>query len=186
MVVRSAQERSSSRGLGRTFEISHQTALNWIKKKAESLPDIVTTLVPAKKSDILELDELWSYVYCKAFKRWIWIALCRRTRQIVSYFVGDRSKETCREFWNLIPPEYRRCRSYSDFWEAYASVVTTGKHQMVGKESGQTNHVERWNNTLRQRICRFVRKTLSFSKSDEMHELYLHLFIYNYNVSLKF
>jgi transposase-like protein len=33
MVVRAAQERSSSRGLARTFGISHQAALNWIKKK---------------------------------------------------------------------------------------------------------------------------------------------------------
>lgn len=32
MVVRAAQERSSSRGLKRIFGISHQTALNWIKK----------------------------------------------------------------------------------------------------------------------------------------------------------
>ncbi|MEK7256401.1 MAG: IS1 family transposase [Bacteroidota bacterium] len=38
--------------------------------------------------------------------------------------------------------------------------------------------------TLRQRICRFVRKTLSFSKSDEMQESYLHLFVYDYNLSL--
>lgn len=33
VVVRAAQERTSSRGLARTFGISHQTALNWIKKK---------------------------------------------------------------------------------------------------------------------------------------------------------
>lgn len=32
-VVRAAQERSSSRGLARTFGISHVTALRWIKKK---------------------------------------------------------------------------------------------------------------------------------------------------------
>ncbi|MBX2892459.1 MAG: IS1 family transposase [Saprospiraceae bacterium] len=32
------------------------------KKKAQSLPDIVTTLLPAKKKDVLELDELWSFV----------------------------------------------------------------------------------------------------------------------------
>ena len=32
-VLRAAQERSSSRGLKRIFGISHQTALNWIKKK---------------------------------------------------------------------------------------------------------------------------------------------------------
>ena len=44
--------------------------------------------------------------------------------------------------------------------------------------------MERRNGTLRMRVCRLVRKTLSSSKSDEMHELYLRLFIYNYNLSL--
>ena len=37
-VIRAAQERSSSRGLARTFGISHQTALNWIKKKPKISP----------------------------------------------------------------------------------------------------------------------------------------------------
>jgi transposase-like protein len=32
MVVRAAQERTSSRGLARTFGIGHTTALKWIKK----------------------------------------------------------------------------------------------------------------------------------------------------------
>ncbi|MGB3547655.1 MAG: IS1 family transposase, partial [Saprospiraceae bacterium] len=49
---------------------------------------------------------------------------------------------------------------------------------------GQTNHVERWNCTLRQRVGRFVRKSLSFSKCEEMNELMLKLFIHNYNTSL--
>lgn len=31
-LLRASQERSSARGLGRTFGVSHQTALNWIKK----------------------------------------------------------------------------------------------------------------------------------------------------------
>ncbi|OQY23616.1 MAG: hypothetical protein B6I35_03265 [Anaerolineaceae bacterium 4572_32.2] len=39
--------------------------------------------------------------------------------------------------------------------------------------------MERWNNTLRQRLARFVRKTPSFSKSGVYHKavlkLYLHL-----------
>ena len=51
-----------------------------------------------------------------------------------------------------------------------------------GKESGQTAHVERWNNTLRQRIGRFVRKTLSFSKCVKMHEYALLLFLHRYNL----
>ena len=39
-------------------------------------------------------------------------------------------------------------------------------------------------NTLRQRLARFVRQTLSFSKSAEMHELCLPLFLLRYNLSL--
>jgi len=50
------------------------------------------------------------------------------------------------------------------------------------KRRGRTAHVERWNNTLRQRLGRFVRKTLSFSKSDTFHELALKLFIHDYNL----
>ncbi len=38
LVVKAAQERSSSRGLARTFGISHQTALRWIKKKPNLCP----------------------------------------------------------------------------------------------------------------------------------------------------
>ncbi|MCP4422125.1 MAG: IS1 family transposase, partial [Chloroflexi bacterium] len=53
-----------------------------------------------------------------------------------------------------------------------------------GKESGETAHVERWNNTLRQRISRYVRKTLSFSKTDKFHHLITKWFIYEYNLSL--
>ncbi|MBA2244786.1 MAG: IS1 family transposase [Gemmatimonadetes bacterium] len=51
------------------------------------------------------------------------------------------------------------------------------------KSSGRTNHVERWNLTLRQRLGRFVRRTLSFSKSDHMHEISLRLFLHEYNRS---
>ena len=31
-------------------------------------------------------------------------------------------------------------------------------------------HIERWNNTLRQHLARFVRKTLSFSKYIHWHD----------------
>ena len=72
-------------------------------------------------------------------------------------------------------------RTYSDFWDTYRKVFPENTHQSVGKESGQTNHIERWNNTLRQRLSRFVRKTLSFSKSDRFHEAALKLFIHRYN-----
>ena len=58
------------------------------------------------------------------------------------------------------------------------------EHQSVGKETGETAHVERWNNTLRQRLGRFVRRTLSFSKSDVYYEAALKVFIHEYNENL--
>ncbi|MBC7448194.1 MAG: IS1 family transposase, partial [Hymenobacteraceae bacterium] len=99
------------------------------------------------------------------------IALCRRIRQVVAYFIGDRNGASYRAFWERIPASYKRGFTVSDYWKTCRQVIRTGRHFSVGKESGETNHVDRWNNTLRQRIGRFVRKTLSFSKSDEMHEL---------------
>ena len=131
----------------------------------------------------LELDELWSFVSKKANKRWVWIALCRLTRQVVAYVIGDRSEKSCRELWEQIPEAYRVGDGYTDFWEAYKKVIPAQQHTAVGKESGQTAHVERWNNTLRQRLARFVRKTLSFSKTDEMHEICLRLFLHRYNLA---
>jgi len=145
---------------------------------------VTQTLLDHQPGDVLELDELWSFVYQKSNQCWIWIALCKRTRQIVSWVMGARDEERCQALWDLVPPAYKKCMVYSDFYAAYEKVLVGYAHQCVGKDSGLTNHVERWNGTLRQRICRFVRRTLSFSKSEYMHELYLKLFIHSYNTSL--
>jgi len=118
----------------------------------------------------------------KQNQRWVWLALCKGTRQIVACVVGGWGEATCKQLWNTIPANYKQGVFYSDFWRAYQAVIPETQHQAVGKDSGLTNHVERFNNTLRQRLSRFVRKTLSFSKSDYMHLICLHLFLVRYNL----
>ena len=152
------------------------------QKKVAALPAHSQTLV-VPETATLELDELWSFVLKKARKRWIWLALCRQTRQIVAFVIGDRSEQTCCRLWQAIPEAFRRAQCYTDFWEAYANVLPTEQHTAVGKDSGETAHIERWNLTLRQRLARFVRRTLPFSKSLVMHEACLRLFIHRYNCS---
>jgi insertion element IS1 protein InsB len=132
----------------------------------------------------MTLPEMWSFVWSKVHKRWVWLALCRNTRQVVGYVIGDRSEETCKKLWALIPEAYRQGTCYSDFWQAYQAVIPDEQHEAVGKETGETAHIERFNNTIRQRLARFVRKTLSFSKSGEMHELCLRLFLFRYNLEI--
>ena len=49
-----------------------------------------------------ELDERWSFVARKRDQAWVWVALCRRTRQVVACVIGDRSEVTCRRLWHAI------------------------------------------------------------------------------------
>lgn len=181
-ILRAYQERSSMRGVKRIFGVTYRTLKRWLLEADQQQPSLPETLVDPEPDDVLELDELWSFVYRKSNKQWVWIVLCRRTRQVVAFYVGDHSDDSCRRLWEQVPEAYKQCHSYSDFWQAYERVMDAQTHQSVGKETGQTAHVERWNNTLRQRLARFVRQTLSFSKSEFMHKLVLKLFIIRYNL----
>jgi insertion element IS1 protein InsB len=75
--------------------------------------------------------------------------------------------------------------SKTTFWKAYQAAIPSQQHQPGGKETGETAHIERFNNTLRQRLARFVRKTLSFSKSLLMHEICLSWFVWRYNMDIR-
>ena len=61
-------------------------------------------------------------------------------------------------------------------------MIPTAQHAAAGKGTGETAPVERCNNTLRQRLGQFVRKTLSFSKCDRRHDTRLKLFLHRYNL----
>jgi insertion element IS1 protein InsB len=176
-------ERLSLRGLERLLGICRRTLQRWLVQWMAAVPPLETGLLPARLEDVLELDELWSFVGKKTEQRWVWLALCRRTRQVVAYWVGDRSQESALELWLRIPADYRHCASVSDGWTAYAAVFNAQTHRSLEDPNGETNHVERWFNTLRQRLARFVRKTLAFSKRDDLHEGLLRLFIDDYHRS---
>jgi IS1 family transposase len=134
----------------------------------------------------LQLDELWSFVGNKRRKQWIWLAMDAQTRAIVGVYVGNRSRRSAERLWKSLPPVYRQCAvCYTDFWDAYVEVLPSKRHQAVGKDSGKTNYIERFNNTLRQRVGRLVRKALSFSKKLENHIGAIWYFIHHYNMSLR-
>ena len=133
----------------------------------------------------LQCDEAWSFVGSKGNKQWIWLALDAKTREIVGVYIGSRAREGVRGLWNSLPAVYRQCAvTYTDFWSAYEEVFPSQRHQAVGKESGLTSLIERFNNTMRQRISRLVRKALSFSKKLENHIGAIWYFIHHYNASL--
>ena len=183
-ILKAAQERVSLRGIERIFNVCRQTVAKWIKAYLKRLPVLADTLLLYEVGDVLEIDELWSFVLEKEQKRWVWVALCRRTRQIIAFYIGKRDQNAARQLEQRIPYPYTLCPMYTDQFLSYQGILPEHLHWAKEKKSGATSHIERWNNTLRQRLARFVRKTLSFSKSDIMHRIMLECFIIEHNLQL--
>ena len=118
----------------------------------------------------IAVDELWSFIGCKAQPWWVWLAQDSRTRQVVGMAVGDRDEFSGRCRYESLPSAYQqRTIVATDLLAVYQSIVPEDGHATGGKEMGLTNHVERFFGTLRQRCARVVRKTLSFSRKMENH-----------------
>ena len=128
---------------------------------------------------------MWSFVGNKGNKQWIWLAIDGFTKEIVGVYIGKRDQTAAQGLWDSLPAVYRQCAvSYTDFWTAYGIVFPQKRHRAVGKDTGQTNYIERFNNTMRQRISRLGRKTLSFSKILSNHIGAIWYFIHEYNATL--
>lgn len=130
---------------------------------------------------VIECDELWSYVGSKENKQWVWLAMDRESREVVGCFVGSRDEAGAMGLWDSLPTCYLDAECHTDLFGAYQSIIFGAKHHARGKG---TQHIERFNLTLRQRISRLVRKTLSFSKKLSNHIGAIWLFIHHYNQSL--
>ncbi len=62
-------------------------------------------------------------------------------------------------------------------------MIPAARHKAITKHARKTNHIERFNNTLRQRVSRLVRSTLAFSKKLENHIGAIRYFICHYNLT---
>jgi len=111
-----------------------------------------------------------NFVKKKANKQWSWIAMDATTRQIMALYVGDRSRDSAKELWAKMPLVYReQAIFHTDQYDACTGVIPAERHKAITKQARKTNHIERFNNTLRQRVSRLVHETLSFSKKLAYH-----------------
>jgi len=72
---------------------------------------------------------------------------------------------------------------YTDRYEVYTGVIPPAQHHAITKLARKTNRVERFNCTLRQRVARLARATLSFSKKLSHHIGAIKYFICHYNLT---
>jgi insertion element IS1 protein InsB len=129
--------------------------------------------VGIRKVVAAELDEMWSFVGSKKQPRWLRGALDHQTGRVVAYAFGRRDDQALLALKALLTPLGIR-RFFTDGLGAYHRHLDPHRH-VVGKR--RTQQLERKHLTLRTRIKRLVRKIICFSRSVQMHDLVIGLFI---------
>jgi insertion element IS1 protein InsB len=183
-------ERISLRGMCRAVGVRLKWLLGFLITCFKDLPDHVYVQPVMGHQDVMsqrlevEADEMASFVQKKANKPWIWIAMDAKTRQVIAFHVGDRSRKSAKRLWAKIPRAYRQqAMFYTDQYVVYEGVMPAAPHRAISKLARQTNHLERFNNTLRQRVSRLVRETVSCSKKLSNHIGAIKFFICDYNLT---
>lgn len=133
-------------------------------------------IVEIQKVEAVEVDEMWSYVGHKKNQRWLWHAIERHTGKCLAYVFGKRQDEAFLKLKDLLEPFGIR-RFYTDYFGAYDRHLSVGQ-RTAGKKNMQ--RIERKHLTLRTRIKRLARKTICFSKTEQMHDIVIGLFINRY------
>jgi insertion element IS1 protein InsB len=177
---------SGVRDTARSLHISPTTVLSELKKKEGGLESVNTallrTLNPEKVAvDIAqageaEMDEMWSFVGNKGNPRWLWHAIDHHTGKVLAYVFGRRQDTVFLQLKTLLEP-FGITQYYTDYWGAYTRHLDPEEHT-PGKRN--TQKIERKHLTLRTRIKRLVRKTICVSKSTQMHDIVIGLFVNRY------
>jgi IS1 family transposase len=190
LIERLLLERISLRGICRAVGVGLQWLLQFMVARFQAVPEHLYVEPPDGTPAVLlqrleaELDELWSYVGKKANRSWVWIAMDATTRQVIAFHVGDRSGQSAQALWEKIPAMYQEhAVFYTDQYAVYTGIIPSVQHRAISKFARKTNHVERFNCTLRQRVSRLVRATLSFSKKLSNHIGAIRYFICDYNLT---
>jgi insertion element IS1 protein InsB len=177
---------SGVRDTARVLRISTDTVLRALRKKEAALESVNTALLRTVDPDEMlvdiqqageaEMDEMWSFVGNKGNPRWLWHAIDHHTGAVLAYVFGRRKDEVFVQLKALLEP-FGLTHYYTDHWGAYTRHLDPDVHS-PGKCN--TQKIERKHLTLRTRIKRLVRKTICFSKSIQVHDLVIGLFVNRY------
>jgi IS1 family transposase len=130
-------EGSSMRSISRVADVSINTVTKLLCEAGEACLSIHDELVRNVKSKRIQCDEIWSFCYSKqravekakaapegAGDVWTWTAIDADTKQILSYFVGDRGRDSAHAFMCDLRMRVKGAPQLTtDQWKAYIPAV---------------------------------------------------------------
>ena len=127
----------------------------------------------------IQIDEMYSFVYQKGKKVWIFYAYAPQTKEILAITMGRRSKKQLRSLMLQLKHLKIEVDFYcTDLFEGFSSVLPNEKH-LAGKE--YTKNIEGINTLIRSKIARLHRRTTKFSKKLIYHWFLMKIFIFYFN-----
>lgn len=180
-VVRVSEEKKeqlqsfNNEGLGtssisRLLKISKSTVSKIIMETSESIPPLMIN----ESDQEYEVDELYTYTGNKENVCWIIYAINKATRQVIDFAVGKRTVENVKKVIAsllLLNPK----RIFTDRLNIYPGLIEKAKHIA---SAYRINHIERKNLDLRKDIKCLNRKTICYSKSEEMLKAKLKIYFF--------
>ena len=109
----------------------------------------------------------------KSNQRWLWHAIDHETHTVLAYHFGSRKHHVFKSLKKKLSC-FDIDMFYTDDWGAYKKNLPATKH-VIGKSNTQA--IERLHLTFRTRIKRLCRKTICFSKLNQLHDTVIGLFI---------
>lgn len=120
---------------------------------------------------------MWSFVGCKAQQRWTWYLIEKATGVIIAWQNGRRQDEILQKLLDKVAHlPIHIC--YTDNWGAYSRKFPAEFLHAVGKD--QTWKIERKNLNFRTHLKRLNRRTICFSKNEQIHDNVIGMYIEKY------
>ncbi|WP_333809272.1 IS1 family transposase [Flavobacterium sp.] len=168
-IIQFTKEGLGIRSTARILKISTTTLLKRIISIAKKIPN-----QPIFKNKTYEVDEIRTFIKNKERPVWIVYALERKTKQVVNFSIGRRTKRTLQYVTNTLLLSNPKT-IYTDSLVHYKSLLNELVHKI--KPFG-TNHIERKNLSLRTHLKRLNRKTICFSRSFILLQCILRIYFW--------
>ena len=161
-VKKLTKESSSISSISRLLNISKSSVQRVIERIASKIKKIDYQ----ETEQVYEMDELRTYCGNKQNESWVMYAINKTTGKVIDFCVGRRTKENIKKVIDnilVLNPK----RIYTDGLNIYPGLIPKTIHRVF---EYCTNKIERSNLTLRTHLKRLSRKTICFTKSNEMLE----------------
>ena len=153
-----------------------------LKKKSQVM-QVNPNYVNKGRSVRLKVDEMWSFVSCKRFPRWLWWVEDAASGEVVAFVFGRRTHATFKRLLALLETAQIQVSGWiTDAWWAYYDCLD---QTLRVEAKALLQSLERKHLTLRTRLKRLTRRTICFSKSVVIHDTLIGLFINHYFFNLQ-